>query len=102
MQDKKEILLTPAKTGMGLSETERLEVGRLMLKAGYRVTFVKRRPPGKTAGPPEYAKDVFGAISPVLKKVLPAARMKAIRQIDILSRAKNRLEELMEAEHETD
>ena len=47
MRDKKEILLTPAKTGVGLSETERLEVGRLMLKAGYRVTLVKRRPPEK-------------------------------------------------------
>lgn len=56
----------------------------------------------KTANPPEYAKDVFGAISPVLNKVLPAARMRAVRQIDILSRAKGRLEELMEAEHETD
>jgi len=54
VRDKKEILLTPAKTGVGLSETERLEVGRLMLKAGYRVTLVKRRPPGKTAGPQEH------------------------------------------------
>ena len=54
MRDNKEILLTTAKTGVGLSETERLEVGRLMLKAGYRVTLVKRRPPGKTAGPQEH------------------------------------------------
>ena len=56
----------------------------------------------KTANPPEYTKDVFGAISPVLNKVLPTARMRAVRQIDILSRAKSRLEELTEAEHETD
>ena len=49
MRDKKEILLTPAKSYMGLSEDERLEVGRLMLKAGYRVEFERRRPPGKTA-----------------------------------------------------
>lgn len=54
MRDKKEILLTPAKTGAGLSEVERLEVGRLLLKAGYRVQFVRRRPPGKTAGPQEH------------------------------------------------
>ena len=56
----------------------------------------------KTANPPDYAKDVFGAISPALKKVLPAARMRAVHQIDVLTRAKNRLEELMEAEHESD
>lgn len=54
MRDKKEILLTPAKAGVGLTEAERLELGRLMLKAGYRVQFMKRRPPGKTAGPHEY------------------------------------------------
>lgn len=28
----------------------------------------------KTANPPEYAGTVFGAISPVLKKALPAAQ----------------------------
>ena len=56
----------------------------------------------KTANPPDYAKDVLGAISPALKKVLPAARMRAVHQIDVLTRAKNRLEELMEAEHESD
>ena len=45
MRDKKEILLTPAKSYMGLSEDERLEVGRLMLKAGYRVEPERRREP---------------------------------------------------------
>ena len=56
----------------------------------------------KTANPPDYAKDVFGAISPVLKKVMPAARMRAVHQIDVLTRAKVRLEELMEADYESD
>lgn len=56
----------------------------------------------KTANAPGYTKDVLGTISPVLKKVLPAARMKAVHQIDVLSRAKARLEDLMEAEHEAD
>lgn len=56
----------------------------------------------KTANPPDYAKDVFGAISPVLKKVMPAARMRAVHQIDVLTRAKARLEELMEADYESD
>lgn len=54
MQDKKRILLTPAKPYAGLSEDERLEVGRLMLKAGYRVEFERRRPPGKTSGAFEF------------------------------------------------
>ena len=56
----------------------------------------------KTANPPDYAKDVFGAISPVLKKAMPAARMRAVHQIDVLTRAKARLEELMEADYESD
>lgn len=37
MQDKNEIILTPAKSGYGLTDPERLETARLMLKAGYRV-----------------------------------------------------------------
>ena len=53
----------------------------------------------KTANPPDYAKDVFGAISPVLKKVMPAARMRAVHQIDVLTRAKARLEELISCWH---
>lgn len=54
MHERKELLLTGLKSGVGLTEQERLEVGRLMLKAGYRVEFQKRRPPGKTAGPYEF------------------------------------------------
>lgn len=53
----------------------------------------------KTANPPEYAGTVFGAISPVLKKALPAAQQKARHQIDVLTRAKNRLSELLEEVH---
>lgn len=54
MQDKKEIILTPAKSGVGLTDPERLEVARLMLKAGYRVEIGKRYPSGKTSGTYEY------------------------------------------------
>lgn len=35
-------------------------------------------------------------------KVMPAARMRAVHQIDVLTRAKARLEELMEADYESD
>ena len=46
----------------------------------------------RTANMPGYAGDVFNAISPALK----AAQKKARRQIDVLTRAKKRLMELME------
>lgn len=39
---------------------------------------------------------VFDAISPALKAAMPAAQKKARRQIDVLTRAKERLMELME------
>ena len=38
-----ELSLAPA-TAKGLSEDERLDLGRLLLKAGYRVDIVRRRP----------------------------------------------------------
>lgn len=53
----------------------------------------------KTANPPSYAGAVFGAISPALKKAMPAAQERARHQIDILTRAKNRLSELIEEVH---
>ena len=56
----------------------------------------------KTANPPNYAEDVLGAISPTLKKMMPAARMQAVHRIDVLARAKARLEELMGADYESD
>lgn len=39
---------------------------------------------------------VFNAISPALKAAMPAAQKKARRQIDVLTRDKKRLMELME------
>lgn len=56
----------------------------------------------KMANPPNYAEDVLGTISPMLKKMMPAARMQAVHRIDVLARAKARLEELMEADYESD
>lgn len=54
----------------------------------------------KQAKPPEFAGAVFGAISPVLKAALPAAQAAARKEVDVLTRAKTRLEELMEeAQH---
>lgn len=53
----------------------------------------------KTAHPPEYAGAVFGTISPVLKKALPATQKRAQHQIDVLTRAKDRLSELLEGVH---
>ena len=50
----------------------------------------------KTANPPAYAGDLFGSISPVLRKAMPAAQKKARRNIDVLTRAKKRLEELLD------
>lgn len=50
----------------------------------------------RTANMPGYAGDVFNAISPALKAAMPAAQKKARRQIDVLTRAKKRLMELME------
>ena len=47
----------------------------------------------RTANMPGYAGAVFNAISPALKA---AAQKKARRQIDVLTRAKKRLMELME------
>ena len=43
MSTKIELSLAPAKA-KGLSEDERLDLGRLRLKAGYRVDIVRRRP----------------------------------------------------------
>ena len=48
------------------------------------------------ANMPGYAGAVFNAISPALKAAMPAAQKKARRQIDVLTRAKERLMELME------
>ena len=45
---------------------------------------------------PGYAGAVFNAISPALKAAMLAAQKKARRQIDVLTRAKERLMELME------
>ena len=45
---------------------------------------------------PGYAGAVFNAISPALKAAMPAAQKKARQQIDVLTRAKERLMELME------
>lgn len=50
----------------------------------------------RTANMPGYAGDVFNAISLALKAVMPAAQRKARQQIDVLTRAKERLLELME------
>lgn len=50
----------------------------------------------RAANPPDYAAGVFGAISPVLKKVMPVAQQQARHQIDVLTRAKTRLSELLE------
>lgn len=50
----------------------------------------------RQASPPEFAGAVFGAISPVLKAAMPAAQKEAERQVDVLTRAKARLEALME------
>lgn len=43
MLAKIELSLAPSKA-KGLSEDERLDLGRLLLKAGYRVDIVRRRP----------------------------------------------------------
>ena len=48
----------------------------------------------RTANMPGYAGAVFNAISPALKAAMPAAQKKARRQIDVLTRAKERLMEL--------
>ena len=50
----------------------------------------------KTANPPAYARDLFGSISPVLKKAMPATIAKAKKRIAVLTRAKKRLEELLD------
>ena len=47
----------------------------------------------RTANMPGYAGAVFNAISPALKAAMPAAQKKARRQIDVLTRAKERLME---------
>ena len=47
MSAKIELSLAPAKA-KGLSEDERLDLGRLLLKAGYRVDIVRRRPEPST------------------------------------------------------
>lgn len=45
-----EIKLTGVKGGINLTDTEILEIGRLLLKAGYSINILKKRPPGKTSG----------------------------------------------------
>ena len=54
---------------------------------------------GRTVNMPGYAGDVIGSISPVLSKVMPAAKARAKHQVDVLTRAKDRLSELMEEVH---
>ena len=52
MSAKIQLILTEAKgTTKGLSEDERLDLGRLMLKAGYRVEIVRRRLVEKPGNP---------------------------------------------------
>ena len=48
------------------------------------------------AAPPVFAGAVFGAISPVLNAAMPAAQTQPKRQVDILTRAKARIEQLLE------
>ena len=50
----------------------------------------------RTANMPGYAGAVFNAISPALKASMTAAQKQAQRQIDVVTRAKKRLMELME------
>lgn len=55
MSARIQLILTEAKgTTKGLSEDERLDLGRLMLKAGYRVEIVRRRPVEKPGIPYSY------------------------------------------------
>lgn len=55
MSAKIQLILTEAKeTTKGLSEDERLDLGRLMLKAGYRVEIVRRRLVEKPGNPYSY------------------------------------------------
>ena len=55
MSAKIQLILTEAKgTTKGLSEDERLDLGRLMLKAGYRVEIVRRRLVEKSGIPYSY------------------------------------------------
>ena len=55
MSAKIQLTLTEAKgTTKGLSEDERLDLGRLMLKAGYRVEIVRRRLVEKPGNPYSY------------------------------------------------
>lgn len=53
MSAKIELSLAPAKA-KGLSEDERLDLGRLLLKAGYRVDIVRRRPNANPGTQNEY------------------------------------------------
>ena len=55
MLAKIELSLAPSKA-KGLSEDERLELGRLLLKAGYRVDIVRRRPNANPGTQYEYYK----------------------------------------------
>lgn len=55
MSAKIQLILTEAKgTTKGLSEDERLDLGRLMLKAGYRVEIVRLRLVEKPGNPYSY------------------------------------------------
>lgn len=57
MSAKIQLILAPTDvkgTTRGLSEDERLDLGRLMLKAGYRVEIVRRRPSEKPGTPYSY------------------------------------------------
>lgn len=57
MSAKIQLILAPTDvkgTTRGLSEDERLDLGRLMLKAGYRVEIVRRRLSEKPGTPYSY------------------------------------------------
>lgn len=45
-----DLKLTGIKGAAGLTDAEILEMGRLLLKAGYAVRVSKKRPNGKTTG----------------------------------------------------
>lgn len=44
------IKLTGVKGGINLTDSEVLDIGRLLLKAGYTIKIQKKRPPGKNSG----------------------------------------------------
>ena len=52
----------------------------------------------KQAKPPAFVGAFLGSFSPLLKDALPFAQESAKKELDILTRAKERLEELIEEE----